>query len=481
MRGRTVRFPYLPRRFSTCTQLSTPLLLTPRTLLLPTRNIVRLSAQQRRNLTNGSGGVVGLKILSLHPAIVSPLVFAGLVCSLWAYKCLMLVIFQNKIIYMPGIPLGSRQEHIEDYALANCGLQWREIRIPSTNGVVLAGAMTKIRMRTRRNPPAAGGALLNPQDIKRKKRVIIVYFQGNAASTPPRLPFLSSILSSLLSSHHSGMQLNGIDEVEEVEYTLIAPAYRGYWKSTGRPHQRGIEEDGLAVFRFLEQGGYLTSASSMGPSDCNASGGDSRPTDSGSPSDERRDQSVQLVLWGQSIGANVAMTTLANYLERRDAGMQNGRERRATKANSITDMVRTLPIPSAVILETPIMSVPRMLIELYPQKWLPYRYLTPFLRNWWEMDAAVRRIACRINQKKDQTVLCQNSDRIGKILILTAEKDEVVGKMQGDEVEETVKRWFKDMTQVRRVVVRGALHVECLTKGQGRAEVLKLLQEVSNY
>src|ERR1700744_6107699 len=53
---------------------------------------------------------------SLPAILVPPAVFGGLLVTLWAYKCLMMVVFQNKIIYMPSVPPFSRSEKVSDYA-----------------------------------------------------------------------------------------------------------------------------------------------------------------------------------------------------------------------------------------------------------------------------------------------------------------------------------------------------------------------------
>lgn len=39
----------------------------------------------------------------------------------------MMVVFQNKIIYMPGLPPNARGERIEDYKNQCGGIQWREV------------------------------------------------------------------------------------------------------------------------------------------------------------------------------------------------------------------------------------------------------------------------------------------------------------------------------------------------------------------
>lgn len=267
---------------------------------------------------------------------------------------------------------------------------------------------------------------------------------------------LSAILSSLRTSYHEGDPSS-----EEVVYTLFAPSYRGYWTSTGSPNQRGIEKDGRAIFKYLDDNGYLGTRPTSQP-DVSLQ---RDIEDQGRDHDER----TQVVLWGASIGANIIMTTLANHLCSITPPLQSGDSEYPNVTSPYT--------PAAIILETPFLSIPHMLVELYPQKWLPYRYLTPFLRNSWDLEDAVQRISRHPNMGK-----------LGKVLILTAEKDEVVGNAQGDGVEVVLRKFLErgggkgkeseDKTVVKRVVVRGALHVECLVKGQGKREVMGLLQAV---
>jgi hypothetical protein len=52
----------------------------------------------------------------------------------------MMVIFQNKIIYMPGLPPNARREKISDYININQpgGVMWQEVKIVSIDKTQLA-------------------------------------------------------------------------------------------------------------------------------------------------------------------------------------------------------------------------------------------------------------------------------------------------------------------------------------------------------
>jgi uncharacterized protein len=50
----------------------------------------------------------------------------------------MMIVFQNKIIYMPGLPPNARREKISDYIGQCGGVMWNEIKIESTDKTQLA-------------------------------------------------------------------------------------------------------------------------------------------------------------------------------------------------------------------------------------------------------------------------------------------------------------------------------------------------------
>lgn len=99
---------------------------------------------------------------------------------------------------------------------------------------------------------------------------------GNAASLPPRLPFLSTVPRKLekLPSVHDG----------PVQYVFVCCSYRGYWKSRGRPSEKGIMRDAEATMQWVKRDF------------------ESRPNPNG----------CEIVLWGQSIGAGVATALAVN-------------------------------------------------------------------------------------------------------------------------------------------------------------------------
>ncbi|ODH13690.1 hypothetical protein ACO22_07001 [Paracoccidioides brasiliensis] len=349
-------------------------------------------------IQNPSRGRRSLSTGVVPAVLVPPLVFVGLALTLWFYKCLMMVVFQNKIIYMPSIPPFSRSEKIEDYEMGCRPVHWEEKHICSLDGTKIALCIGSL---SRRKEP---GFLLNGQSRngRGRKHVVVMYFQGqdipNASSLPPRLPFLSEPLKSLYNKTGS-----------QTQFTIVALSYRGYWTSRGRASQRGIEQDALAALRWV-QNTYVLDG-----------------------------EHTRLVIWGQSIGAGVATGLLMQNLSSR-----------------ATNPVRV----NGVILETPFVNTRRMLEALYPQKWLPYRYLWPFLRSWWDSEVALKAVA-KTKPGRDLP-----------FLIISAAKDEIVPSEQADMLEQLALELGLD---VSRQIVSGALHTEATIKSEGQEAIVRFL------
>lgn len=147
---------------------------------------------------------------------------------------------------------------------------------------------------------------------------------------------------------------------------------------------------------------------------------------------------TKIIVWGQSIGAGAATVGLANLL-------RDGK----------TNLHRI----SGLLLETPFVDLKALLIALYPQKFLPYRYLSPFLRSTWDSETALHQIG------KSKPNL--------RVLILQAGDDEIVPTGQAAILEQACQ---EEGMQVDRKVVSGALHTEVMVKGQGRNLIVNFLQ-----
>ncbi|CAK3770146.1 alpha beta-hydrolase [Lecanosticta acicola] len=341
----------------------------------------RLVLQRRTFITDG-----------LPAFLVPPVIFTSLLVGLWTYKCMMTVLFQDRIIYMPYMPPFARSEKMKDYTAVCKPVEWEHTHIKSLDGTRIALCVGEI---------PANQAEQIAQDRKRK-HVIICYFQGNGSSLPPRLPLMSNVLKSIKAQVSASS--------EAVRYTLVALSYRGYWTSSGRASQSGIELDAQAMLRWIN-------ATYRSPN-----------TD------------LELILWGQSIGAGVASTAAAAYIK-------------AIQKDPLS------PI-AGIVLETPFSGIKSMLLALYPQKWLPYRYLWPFLWNHWDSEIALRGIA--------------NTGHKPMVLLLPATRDEVVPHCEADKLEAICRD--AGLPTERRDII-GALHTEATTRREGQDAVARFIVE----
>lgn len=205
-----------------------------------------------------------------------------------------------------------------------------------------------------------------------------------------------------------------------IQYTIVCCSYRGYWTSRGRPSEDGIAKDAESAMKWI---------------------GEMHRNSHGAPHAE----SAPLIIWGQSIGAGVA-TSLA------------ARSHLFSENNLVL---------KTIILETPFISIKAMLETLYPQKWLPYKYLWPFLRNHLDSPRAL------FKMKEN----CEsNGHSVPKILILEAGNDELVPKEHGDQLQRIC---FELGLKVERKVVGGALHTEVMVRPQGRLAVVEAIENAS--
>lgn len=159
---------------------------------------------------------------------------------------------------------------------------------------------------------------------------------------------------------------------------------------------------------------------------------------------------LKVIIWGQSIGCAFASHLAASIVEDPSSLRPN---------NTHVKL-------DALILETPFISASEMLKTLYPQKWLPYRYLSVFL---WNRLDTVRELNRMRGALKDGT-------RAPHVVVLEGEKDELVPREHGDEIELMLMNGGRGNLRFRRVTVEGALHTQVLAKGCGRIAVAKAIR-----
>lgn len=194
---------------------------------------------------------------------------------------------------------------------------------------------------------------------------------------------------------------------ETTRYTMVALSYRGYWKSSGRATEAGIKLDAQALLNWIKQ---------------------THPN-------------ASIVLWGQSLGAGVACAAAAEHLAKNEGQFLQG-----------------------LVLETPFTSVSSMLRALYPERWLPYRYLTGFLRSHWDSEVALRSIASVDKGRRPQVLLC------------VATRDEVVPPEEAEKLQRVCE---ETSLVTKRVNVIGALHNEATTRREGQEGVASFVVSTS--
>jgi len=114
----------------------------------------------------------------------------------------------------------------------------------------------------------------------------------------------------------------------------------------------------------------------------------------------------RLTIYGHSLGASIALCLLARR-----------------KGAAVVGAVQL----HGLVLENAFTSVPDMLRALYPQRWLPYRYLGPFVRDRWDARAAAAAAAASQSQTFPRGLA-------RRAMVLVSERDEVVPPAMGREI-----------------------------------------------
>lgn len=209
-------------------------------------------------------------------------------------------------------------------------------------------------------------------------------------------------------------------------FAIISVAPRSFWKSSSRsPTERGITLDYLHVLHYALN----------------------------------RFPSSRIVIYGHSLGGAAAVCMLARL--RDESG----------KTGNLFEDVRFRNI-KGLILENPFGSIEGMVRALYPQRWVPYRYLAPLAFDKWDAVAAMHH-AMSDTRSNSYTTL----RRLAKdMLVFLSEKDEVVPIEMGSEIFEAANTGKNAGKGVRRkIIVRGALHENAWDKHQWLPEMKKYL------
>ena len=217
--------------------------------------------------------------------------------------------------------------------------------------------------------------LLRRDDAASPPEHVVLYCQGIYSSFPPLSSHVGKgfIIPFIIFSGNAGNPLHRIPVFATLlnavpSLAILAPAPRSYWtSSTARPTQAGLTAD---------YAGALAFAASRFPTS-------------------------RLTIYGHSLGATIALCLLAPYAH-------------------VSNEAPTAAV-HGLVLENAFTSVPDMVRTLYPQRWLPYRYLGPFVCDRWDASAAAA-----------AHVFPRNLAR--RAMVLVSERDEVVPPAMGWEI-----------------------------------------------
>lgn len=128
----------------------------------------RWQSYSRKGLESGhqyrsySEGIIASFLSHVHGPMVPPVILVGLAITLWTMKCVNMVVFQNKIIYMPYMPPFARSEKIEAYQSESGPVDWHEERIVAADGTSLSLCVGELPLK----------AELPSEEL------LLLYFQG---------------------------------------------------------------------------------------------------------------------------------------------------------------------------------------------------------------------------------------------------------------------------------------------------------------
>ncbi|GAA5937979.1 hypothetical protein JCM3775_002413 [Rhodotorula graminis] len=396
-------------------------------------------------------------------------VLVGLPAALWAYKCLMLVVFQRRIIYLPSVPPGTRDESLDDGERTSArdaslgGLAWRQVSVRSDEPTRWLRRPVELR-GVEMSWNEGAGSVTAATATARRQKIVVVYLQGNAGTPLLRIPLFRSLLRDTTPTTSSTTSLPTRPHV-----TLLAVAPRTFWRSIrSTPTERSVLADYTAALAhaYAEHG-----------------------------------PSARYILYGHSLGGAAAVLLLR----------QLGQAPFTSSVGAVDSLVAppvpsTSPQPSPVahlppisglILENPLPSIPHMVRALYPQRWLPYHYLGPFAFDKWDALGRLERLS-------PSSSTSSSVERPPRSLWIRSERDEIMPGGEDDGVRRMYAAWVRATEQEREragagseelgaaagdedrsvrsrwVEVAGALHDTAYLERRWRDEIQSFLAEVAS-
>ncbi|RDB21664.1 hypothetical protein Hypma_011271 [Hypsizygus marmoreus] len=121
---------------------------------------------------------------------------------------------------------------------------------------------------------------------------------------------------------------------------------------------------------------------------------------------------TQRVVYAHSVGGAITLCVVAQLSE-----LSIPQSRTTTRPNGVGISFDHSRQMQGLIIENPMASIPRMVAALYPQRWVPYRHLTPFVWDPWDAWGAVKDAAtqARVMTKNNITFLTEAPSTLGRL------------------------------------------------------------------
>ncbi|KAJ9089468.1 hypothetical protein DSO57_1012586 [Entomophthora muscae] len=164
----------------------------------------------------------------------------GVPLIVYSYKCLMMVLFQSKLIYMPYLPLGARdpeswKETFKESQLHIKGWKFRPYLLKYESDL---NSFSWLKHKVFRGVNLRGFLLENSSSVG-SPEVNVIYFQGNAGNMYHRKDLFEGLLKQ--------------GDVLGIKLRVIAIHLRGYGDSSGSSSQKILEEDSKHILEEIRR------------------------------------------------------------------------------------------------------------------------------------------------------------------------------------------------------------------------------------
>lgn len=243
-----------------------------------------------------------------------------------------LVLFQERLLYHPGIPSRAHAGSPADY-----GISFSDVPLVAADG-------TRLHAWLLHAPPPGGGRLGGGGPVRRRRPAgpaTVLYFHGNAGNISHRLP-------------------DAARWVRDVGAHVLLVSYRGYGLSQGQPTEAGLRQDAQAALDWALAGGGRGGAGGGAPASSGNGGTPGTSATPGSVPAPAIDPS-RVFVFGRSLGGAVGLALAAT---------------------------NPPPALAGVIVENTFTSINNMIDVVLP----PLRWAKRLNRNVWDSAGVVGRL-----------------------------------------------------------------------------------------